>query len=209
MKTKKLDLPLQIKSVSESGEFSGYGSVFGNKDSYGDIVVEGAFEKSLQQWADKGRFPALLWQHKMDEPIGVYTRMEEDETGLYVEGKLLKDEDPLAKRAHAHLKEGSLSGMSIGYVTDDEEYDKVDLWEVSLVTFPANDDARVSAVKSAIRAGEIPAAKDIEAVLRDAGLSRQQAKAVIAKGLVGLGQREADDSLEIKEIKRLTEIIGG
>lgn len=216
MQTQKIDLPLNIKSVKDSGEFSGYGSIFGNTDSYGDVVNKGAFDASLKSWSKKSRLPALLWQHQMDEPIGIYTRMEEDEKGLYVEGKLLINEDPLAKRAHAHLKAGSLSGMSIGFVTTDEDYDvdtginnikAVNLWEVSLVTFPANDDARISAVKSAIRAGETPQQKLVEGLLRDAGLSRQQAKAFMSQGYKGLSQREADDSLE--SLKNLTQKLKG
>src|SRR5699024_2500409 len=101
------------------------------------------FEKSLAQWREKGRMPAMLWQHNTNEPIGVYTEMREDDIGLYFKGKLLIDGDPLAKRAHAHMKAGSLSGMSIGYMLNDYEYDKlkgvwilkeIDLWELSLVT---------------------------------------------------------------------------
>lgn len=91
----RLDVPLKLKSVSETGEFEGYGSVFGVKDSYGDIVVPGAFTKSLQTWKEKGRMPALLWQHQTAEPIGVYTEMKEDDVGLYVKGRLLIDDDPL------------------------------------------------------------------------------------------------------------------
>lgn len=214
----KLNIPLEVKEIRDNGSFSGYGSIFGNKDSYGDIVVKGAFNASLDKWRDKGRMPALLWQHKMDEPIGVYTRMEEDERGLYVEGKLLKDDDPLAKRAYGHLKAGSLSGMSIGYQSIDEEYDKkndalmlkqLDLWEVSLVTFPANESAQVESVKRTLMRGELPREKNIEAILRDAGFSRQQSKAFMANGVKGLGLREADNSLEIEEIKKLTQALRG
>jgi len=210
MKTKqRIDLPLKIKAVNEKGEFSGYGSVFGNKDSYGDIVVKGAFEKSLAAWKEKGAMPAMLWQHNTQEPIGVYTKMEEDATGLYVEGRLLVDDDPLSRRAHAHMKAGSLTGLSIGFITDDWEYDsqidafkinEIDLWEVSLVTFPANEEARVENVKSILGAGDSPAPKQVERVLRDAGFSRQQAKSFIAHGYSGLGQREADNSVELKSM---------
>lgn len=66
----------------------------------------------------------MLWQHQMDEPIGVYTEMKEDEVGLYVKGRLLIDDDPLSKRAHAHMKAGSLTGLSIGYMLKDWEYDR-------------------------------------------------------------------------------------
>ncbi|CQJ34943.1 HK97 family phage prohead protease [Yersinia enterocolitica] len=198
----RMDFPLKLKSVSDSGEFEGYGSVFGVKDSYDDIVVPGAFIKSLNAWRDKNALPAMLWQHRMDEPIGIYTEMKEDDVGLFVKGRLLIDDDPLAKRAHAHMKAGSLTGLSIGYMLKDWEYDRnkeafllkeIDLWEVSPVTFPSNDEARVSDVKSAFSRGETPSPKSIERVLRDVGLSRTQAKAFMAEGYGAISLREADE----------------
>lgn len=198
----RMDFPLKLKSVSDSGEFEGYGSVFGVKDSYDDIVVPGAFIKSLNAWRDKNALPAMLWQHRMDEPIGIYTEMKEDDVGLFVKGRLLIDDDPLAKRAHAHMKAGSLTGLSIGYMLKDWEYDRnkeayllkeVDLWEVSPVTFPSNDEARVSDVKSVFARGETPPPKSIERVLRDVGLSRTQAKAFMAEGYGAISLREADE----------------
>ena len=206
MTKQRLDIPLKIKSVTETGEFEGYGSVFGVKDSYSDIVVPGAFQASLSEWREKGGLPAMLWQHQISEPVGVYTEMREDDTGLYVKGRLLIEDDPLSKRAHAHLKAGSLSGLSIGYILKDWEYDRskgafllkeIDLWEVSLVTFPSNDEARVSDVKSAFARGDIPSQKSIERVLRDAGLSRTQAKAFMADGYHALSLPDAEeDALE-------------
>lgn len=206
MTKQRLDIPLKIKSINDSGEFEGYGSVFGVKDSYDDIVVPGAFTKSLQQWKEKSAWPSMLWQHQMDQPIGVYTEMREDDRGLVVKGRLLIDDDPLAKRAHAHMKAGSLTGLSIGFVLKDWEYDRskeafllkeIDLWEVSPVTFPANDEARVSDVKSAFARGETPSPKSIERVLRDVGLSRSQAKAFMAEGYGALSLRDADDDVSV------------
>ncbi|ATM85556.1 MULTISPECIES: HK97 family phage prohead protease [Yersinia] len=210
----RMDFPLKLKSVSDSGEFEGYGSVFGVKDSYDDIVVPGAFIKSLNAWRDKNALPAMLWQHRMDEPIGIYTEMKEDDVGLFVKGRLLIDDDPLAKRAHAHMKAGSLTGLSIGYMLKDWEYDRnkeayllkeVDLWEVSPVTFPSNDEARVSDVKSAFARGETPSPKSIERVLRDVGLSRTQAKAFMAEGYGAISLRDADEVIDalnaLKSIK--------
>lgn len=202
---KRLDIPFEIKSVSDTGAFTGYGSVFGVKDSYSDIVIKGAFTKSLNAWKEKERLPALLWQHKMDEPIGYYTKMVEDDNGLYLEGQLLIDDDPLAKRAYAHMKAKSLSGLSIGYILNDYDYDKeksafilkdIDLWEVSVVTFPANDEARIDNVKSIFESGDIPPPKEIERVLRDVGLSRTQAKAFMSEGYSSLKQRDASNSEE-------------
>lgn len=200
-----MDIPFEIKSISDSGAFTGYGSVFGVKDSDSDIVIKGAFTNSLNQWKEKGRLPALLWQHKMDEPIGYYTKMVEDDNGLYLEGQLLIDDDPLAKRAHAHMRAKSLSGLSIGYVLNDYDYDKeksafilkdIDLWEVSVVTFPANDEARIDNVKSIFESGDIPPPREIERVLRDVGLSRTQAKAFMSEGYAALKQRDVSNSEE-------------
>lgn len=211
---KRLDIPFEIKSISDSGAFTGYGSVFNVKDIYSDIVIKGAFTNSLNQWKEKGRLPALLWQHKMDEPIGYYTKMVEDDNGLYLEGQLLIDDDPLAKRAHAHMKAKSLSGLSIGYILNDYDYDKeksafilkdIDLWEVSVVTFPANDEARIDNVKSIFESGDIPPPKEIERVLRDVGLSRTQAKAFMSEGYSSLKQRDVSNSEEnaIKILKSI------
>lgn len=197
----RLDVPLTIKSVTDTGEFDGYGSVFGVKDSYSDIVMAGAFAKTLADWKAKGSMPAMLWQHDPHEPIGIYTDIKEDDVGLYVKGRLLIEDDPLAKRAHAHMKAGSLSGLSIGYWLNDYDYDgskdafllrEIDLLEISLVTFPANDAARVSNVKSALADGVLPRPSDMERLLRDAGLSRTQAKAFMACGYRALDQRDAE-----------------
>lgn len=219
MQTKqRLDVALSIKSVSETGEFEGYGSVFGVKDSYSDIVVRGAFERSLKNWNEKGQLPALLWQHKMDEPIGIYTEIKEDENGLYVKGKLLIDADPLAKRAHAHMTAGSLSGLSIGYVLNDYDYDgekdafilkDIDLWEVSLVTFPANDEARISNVKNAFVHGKTPRPSEMERALRDVGLSRSQAKSFMADGYGALEPRDAETEQALQSLKSLSNIFAG
>lgn len=200
LKHKTFDVPLITKSIGDDGSFAGYGSVFNVRDGAGDIVIPGAFTKSLAN-----KKPAMLWQHKTDEPIGVYDVVEEDEKGLYLEGRLLIEHDDLAKRAHAHLKAQSLTGLSIGFCLNDYEYDKekdafllkdIDLWEVSLVTFPCNQEARISDVKSAIAKGEQVDIRDLELILRDAGLSRKLAKALIASGYAGIAdQRDAEPSL--------------
>ena len=215
MQTKqRRDLELTIKSVSETGEFEGYGSVFGVKDSHADIIVAGAFQKSLAAWGLKGRLPALLWMHDTKEPIGIYTEMREDAVGLYVKGRLLIDADPLAKRAHAHMKAGSLSGLSIGYVlpSDGYHYDadkgafvltEIDLWEGSLVTFPSNDEARIAEVKSLLERGETPPPSKVEKALREVGFSGSQAKAFMAKGYSAIGSREAGQEQALDSIKSL------
>lgn len=198
MRAKHLARPFAIKSVDEkTGEFSGYGSVFDVEDSYGDVVIKGAFANSLEAWKQKGAMPAMLWQHRSGEPLGVWTEMKEDDRGLFVAGRLLVDGVPRAKEAHALLAAGAIRGLSIGYAIPPGgiEYDKtadvyllkqIDLWEVSLVTFPANEDAQVDSVKDALQSP-----RDFERFLREAGLSRSQAKGVIARGYDGLSLREA------------------
>lgn len=216
MKTKHLQIPLEIKSVSETGVFSGYGSVFHNEDSYGDIVRPGAFKKSLAEWAKKGRLPPMLWQHDRREPIGVFTKMVEDEKGLFVEGRLLIDDIPQARAAYALLKEKALGGMSIGYreILIEQDHDEkvtnlleLDLWEVSVVTFPANEEATVDSVKSALAGGGLPTLPEFEKFLRDAGFSKSQSVAIASHGLRQL-LRDADDT-EAKEIESALNILKG
>lgn len=215
MKTKHLQIPLEIKSVDENGTFTGYGSVFHNEDSYGDVVRPGAFKNSLEKWAKKGRLPPMLWQHKTSEPIGVFTKMHEDTHGLYVEGRLLIDDIPQARSAHALLKEKALGGMSIGYreiLIEQDHKEKItnllelDLWEVSIVTFPANEAATVDSVKADFSDG-LPTLPEFEKFLRDAGFSKAQATAIASHGLRQL-LRDADNT-EAKEIQDVINILKG
>lgn len=204
MNIKALDFPFELKGINDAGEFEGYGSVFGVKDSYDEIVVPGAFTESLAN-----RAPAMLWQHRSGEPVGVWTAVKEDAIGLHMAGKLaLKTQR--GQEAYELLKMGAISGLSIGFVTREDSYDKVsgirtlkkiDLWETSLVTFPANDAARVQAVKSIETLEDL---KSVEQFLRDAAnLSRTESKALIAR-IKSLGQRDADEGVLAEIIRRNT-----
>lgn len=187
---RRSEVRLNTKAISDDGQFEGYGSVFGNEDSYGDVVAQGAFAKSLSEHKAAGTMPALLWQHDPSEPIGIYTEMREDKNGLYVKGQLALDV-LRGRDAHALLKAGALNGLSIGYRVveytwndDDEIYtlDEIDLWEVSLVTFPANRLARVTGVKAQELISDLGDWKSYEAFLRDEGkFSREAAAAMVAK----------------------------
>src|SRR3989337_59790 len=140
-----LDFQAEFKAVSEDGKvgvFEGYGSIFGNKDSYNDIVAAGSFKESLE----KNGLPAMLWQHNPDVVIGKYIEAREDQAGLFMRGEI-NLEVQQGREAYALLKQGALKGMSIGFITLEDEYDresqvrtikKVSLMEVSIVTFPAN-----------------------------------------------------------------------
>lgn len=160
-------MTLQTKSLSfkaedlqDDGTFSGYCSVFDVVDSYDEIVKKGAFVDSLNDWQAKGKMPPVLWQHDRSEVIGVWTKLYEDDKGLFGEGKLLIDDVAKAKEAYALIKVGAIDGLSIGYRTekyrynsDDDTIDllKLNLKEVSIVTFPANEDSTVSNVKAQVR----------------------------------------------------------
>jgi HK97 family phage prohead protease len=197
------DFPLTVKAsaVAADGTFEGYGSVFGVVDSYQEVVAPGAFTESLAELAAKERTVPVLWQHRQDQPIGVYEEITEDETGLLVKGRLLIDEVAQAKEAHALMKAGAVTGLSIGYWVRESSFDektgvrtltKLDLVEVSLVTFPANDDARVEAVKFKLAHGELPNIREFEKLLREAGFSKSQAAVVAGHGLSELLRREAE-----------------
>nr|BDD44153.1 primosome assembly protein PriA [bacterium] len=213
MKLKSRNIQFNIKEIKEDGTFSGYGSVFGVRDAYNESVEKGAFLESLEKHKARGTMPALLWQHDHREPIGVWEKMEEDDHGLYVEGRLLVDDDPLARRARAHLKAGSVSGLSIGFVPKNDEWDDeekilrvtaVDLWETSIVTFPANSDARVQQVRAM---DYIKNVREFEAVLRDElGFSARQAKRLASGGWPAVADRDGRDD-EAKAIEAANKLI--
>lgn len=203
LKHRQFAFNIDMKKVSDTGKFEGYGSVFGNADYYRDVVMPGAFQKSLAAWAEKDRLPPILWQHLSEQPIGPFTHMSEDGSGLYCEGQLLIKDVQQAREAHALIKAGAINGMSIGYFTVNSEYDgktnvnqltELDLWECSIVTFPANTEATVTQIKTLLASGELPTLPEFEDFLREAGnFSRSQAKAIAGRGLVALlEQRDAD-----------------
>ena len=213
MQTKHLDFGFEIKAVNEDGTVEGYGSVFGVKDSYADVIQKGAFIKSITEHRQAKTMPAMLWQHDSSQPIGIWTDMAEDANGLKLSGKLAM-ETVKGKEAHALLKMGAINGLSIGFMTKQYNYDEiaeirtlteVELWEVSLVTFPANTKARVTQVKSA---DEINTLKDAERVLRDSGFSKQDATTFVSRIKTLSSRSDSDDAGELKAaLERLNSII--
>lgn len=194
---------LDLKSLTDDGKFSGYGSVFSTMDQGGDIVVPGAFEKSLKKWGGTGRQVPVLWQHKPDEPIGSWPELKEDDHGLLGTADLWTDDAPYARIAYKGMKTKTITGLSIGYRVKREEYDKkaganrlieLDLVEISVVTNPMHDDARVANVKSMLEAGTLPSLKEFEDFLREAGFSKSQAAAVANGGLSKLLRGEPGDT---------------
>jgi HK97 family phage prohead protease len=183
----------ELKATETDGvrKIVGYGSVFGNTDSYGDIVMPGAFADSIAK-----RKPAMLWQHRSDIPIGVWDVVEEKKKGLYLEGTLA--ETTLGNDAYALAKMGALTGLSIGFNTKKYEIDdtkkvrkltELELWEVSLVTFPANEKATITNVKNRPQT-----LREFEEHLREAGFSREDATTVALRGFKALAtQGEPDE----------------
>ena len=196
--SKSMD-PIQHKAVSltikrepdQDGVFEGYASVFGVVDQGMDVVERGAFRKSLGS-----RRVKMLWQHDMSQPIGVWDEITEDERGLFVRGRLLKEVDK-GREAMALLRAGAIDSMSIGYRTMEaipegdgrvRKLTEIDLFEISLVTFPMLPDAKITAVKA------IRTERDFERFLRDAGYSRSEATAIALHGFKALlKQRDAGE----------------
>ncbi len=138
-------------ALREGAEISGYASLFGAADQGGDVVQRGAYGGSLARLAAQGGAVKMLWQHDPCQPIGVWDEVREDGRGLFVKGRLLLDVRA-GHEAHVLLKAGAIDGLSIGYRTLRAEkgagrrlLHEIELWEVSLVTFPMLPQARVQA----------------------------------------------------------------
>lgn len=208
---------LEIKAVQEDGFFSGYGAVFGNVDWYNDVILPGAFSKTLEEWALKNKFPPVLWNHNDSEPIGVYTKIYEDAKGLYVEGRLLINDVPRAKSTHALLKAGAIDGLSIGYITKKankqtngiRELVELGLGEISIVTTPANEESLITSVKSKLEGGELPSLPEFEKFLRESGFSKSQATAIAGKGLRHLLSESEDEIQQANSISSALNILKG
>ena len=145
--------PCDLKSVEADGTFSGYASLFGEVDLGQDLVMPGAFRDSLAARGPRG--VKLLFQHDPNEPIGVWLELNEDARGLFARGRLMP-EVSRAREVLSLMRAGALDGLSIGFrtvkgrtdaKTGVRRLDKIDLWEISIVTFPMLPEARVSAVK--------------------------------------------------------------
>ena len=149
--------------VSDGTQIEGYASLFGLTDQGGDIVRKGAYAASLKRLEARGDKVRMLWQHDPTRPIGVWDEIREDDKGLWVKGRLLP-EIAQAREAAALIAAGAIDGLSIGYRTVSAERDgkgrrllaEVELWEVSLVTFPMLAEAKVG--KKSDRVFEMAAA---------------------------------------------------
>lgn len=192
MATERLERKYAAHSISEveaDGTFSGYASLFDETDLGRDVVERGAFARSIARRSAAGI--RMLYQHDPAQPIGRWLELREDERGLFVRGRLA-DNVARAREVLELMRCGALDGLSIGFRTVRSRADQrsgvrrileADLWEISIVTFPMLPGARVQTVKG----GALPTKRQFERWLtRDAGLTRTQARAVIARGYAGL-----------------------
>lgn len=225
MENKTFAFELDTKELGRDGEFSGYASVFDIVDQGGDIVDSAALDHVLQLGQ---KMPKMLWQHDPTKVCGVWDRFTKDAKGLKGYGRLLT-ESIYGKEAHVLMRAGALDGLSIGYKVEDSEWIdtprgsvrkilKAKLWEVSVVTFPMNAESLVTDVK------QLQSPREVEQILRKAGVPGTFAKLVALHGFEGAtkrltqDQRDADEkgekaqqdfSLLLKEIQSLKEIING
>lgn len=209
-----MELKLAPAETEAGMAFTGYGAVFNNLDSYGDMIMPGAFADYLSEMKKTGDWPAMLLQHggwfgtaEDEMPVGLWTDLSEDGVGLKVSGKLAdtqrgKDTYSLLKMA----PRPAITGLSIGYIAKEWEprskpedprrrLKKIELLEISLVTFPANPKARVDSVKSIRHA---------ERTLREGGYSEREAKVILAKGFGALPLRDGEGDVvsELAEMLR-------
>ncbi|AHB49046.1 primosome assembly protein PriA [Hyphomicrobium nitrativorans NL23] len=184
---------LDFKHTEADGTFEGYASLFNREDLGRDVVMPGAFRESLASRGPRG--VKLLFQHDSNQPIGVWTVLREDARGLYAQGRLMREVSK-AREVMALMRAGALDGLSIGFRTVKarrdkasgvRRIDKIDLWEISIVTFPLLPEARITTTKQKPFASGPPTEREFERWLtRDAGLTRGEARAVLRSGLSGL-----------------------
>lgn len=199
---------------AKTRSFSGYGAVFNNIDAGGDAIMPGAFKATLAAFRKAKEAPLMLLQHGFAEttlPIGEWTKMEEDDHGLKVEGALFDDDVPIINHTYAAMKRRALKGLSIGYrpkeiklgTKPDEPRRSIktlDLFETSVVVWPMNPKATVDAVK----ADAVRSKSDFENVLRDAGFSKSLA-AYLSAGWTPPARRDDGDDLSDKSAADLFE----
>jgi HK97 family phage prohead protease len=201
---------MQIKAMQTmsfkadaTGTVSGYASRFGEIDQGGDQIAPGAYAKSLASMGD--RRVKMLWQHDPSQPIGVWDEVREDDAGLFVKGRILS-EVAKGKEAKALVDAGAIDGLSIGYRTIKADrgdrgqrvLQEVELWEVSLVTFPMQESARIDASKAA----EMTKREFELALMQDAKLSRSVARALMGGGYEAVkAMQDAGDEQGLDELR--------
>lgn len=211
---------LSVKADGADGEIVGYGSVWDKVDSYGETVLAGAFKKSLATWRKSKRPIPMLWQHRSDQPVGVWEEFEEDDHGLKLAGRINLDTQR-GREAWSDVKMRSVGGLSIGYYeVKADPWDvnaaprkliELDLRETSLVTFPALKEAQIDAVKARLARGERLTIREFETALREKlSMSRSDAEAIANLGYKTWLQRDVEQAATDTEgLKALSETLAG
>jgi HK97 family phage prohead protease len=202
----RFDTPAEFKLDGENrATVIGYASTFGNTDLAGDIIEAGAFKACIDRINAKGGTIPMLDSHKVDSPIGVWTRLEETERGLMAEGRLTMSVQRAAE-VRDLINDGAIRSLSIGFVARNDHYDRernariieeIDLKEISTVVFPANPQADITALKLAPM---IETPRDFEYALREIGFSRNAAKSITARGFMSDLRDEADE-LDVADLR--------
>ena len=202
--TKSVDGPLRMKAFDvEEGVIKAYVTTFGNEDLVGDIIEKGALDEFIKDFnSQKSPSIPMLWEHKRDDIIGQWTKFEADDYGVLGEGELYKGVSR-ADDVRIYLEKGAVGSVSIGFMSKDYEINKatggrnfkeVTLFETSIVLTPANPQAQIVSAKTDEGAIDL---RNLEKALRDAGLSRNEAKAFISAGKDTL--RDAVDETQKSE----------
>lgn len=200
---------------AKTGEFAGYGAVFGNIDSHGDVISPGAFRETLADWSSRGSLPPMKLMHGTmlnpfsgsDLPPGKWREMHEDSKGLFCRGKLSGLNTDRGRFIYSLMEDEALNALSIGYKAVKSsrgsgavkrQLDVVKLIEVSLLPEGSNPDAVVTSLKT-ICEGGLPSLPEFEGFLREAGFSKSQAAAIAGKGLAHLlrGEPGRDHEAEV------------
>jgi HK97 family phage prohead protease len=222
------NLRLEIKALGPR-EFEGYGSIFSNVDHGGDVVLPGAFAKSISEHKANDSMPLMFWMHQSDQVPGVWTDMAEDAKGLYVKGEIV--DTALGRDVRTLLQKNAVRGLSIGYRPVDIDWrtdgtrllKQLELLEVSIVSMAMNPLARVEAMKAARLSADgeyVPTEREFEQHFRRMGCSKSVARLLIARvfdgddagGMPGghrwdAGNAEDEEQL-LEAMERLTDKFG-
>jgi HK97 family phage prohead protease len=206
-----------IKFAASEGSFSGYGSIFGNLDLKNDIIMPGAYDEVLKSGDPVAVYVNHGWL-RGELPVGSWSGLKQDTKGLFGDANLVM-QMPTALNAYWAMKSGLVSGLSIGFLPDQNSTERKSdgtrvihkikhLKEISIVTDPANEASRIVSVKFRDSLEQADSERDIEQLLRDAGLSKWESKAVISRAKAIFSGRDApEDDADAKTTALILERI--
>lgn len=206
--------PFELKAFDEAtGSFEGYGSYFSNIDHGRDVVLPGAFDKTIAEHKSAGTMPSMLWNHNVNEPVGEYKSWGQDQKGLLTDGKLWTGKGiPRVEQTYLFLRSKSAKGMSMGYKTLDKnvrsdgvrELKSVSVKEISVLPFPMNERCTILSVKAVSESDAPLTPREAENLLRDAcGFSSREAKSFLSRVYDGIKDRDGQDEV-IRSLRALS-----